>query len=269
MTNAESVAALDCRTNPIHYLGNALNQPQEDGKYWPPAERLSPPKGAGELRSKFLFSFLPKGFVKPRNASPMASGEVRHIGHLSYFAVITWNDDDLLEVRHDMSEVALHLLVFKSGRGDKRLHTNDELVFVRNVKRMKQKEFAVPVRIGFGLAYCFDDLFSGEVYFSHSDDRFKTVRFLTKGELDSIGLQGAEWRDYLPDELVEGGVEVMNSVSDDKCEFWRDGVMLPELKPAFSYFGVCNERQATSVSRKELPVFRMEIIDVLYRASNF
>lgn len=257
------------RADDINDSVNVADQPVEDAHNRVPAKGLPLPECAGEVRSQLLFSFRPQGFVKTGNLPPFAAGHVRDVVRLAYYAVVVWNDCDTPKLCDDGSKAAFHLLVFKSGRSDQRLNPHDELVFVRDVQPMEKEKFTVPVRIGFGLAYCFDDLFSGEMYFSHSDHRFKTLRFLTKRELDVIGRPWVEWRDYLPDELVEGGTEIVNGVPDDKCEFWRNGFMLMHLEPAFSYFWISDEGETARTGLKKPGFFRMIISDVLARPSDF
>src|SRR5689334_5988702 len=68
------------------------------------AKGLPSHKGAGKVRSQFLFSSSAEGLLQAGHPAPFGAGKRELIGRLSYYAVVVWNDCDTPKLRHDVGK---------------------------------------------------------------------------------------------------------------------------------------------------------------------
>lgn len=250
-----------------HNLLNDPNQSHHDGNDSLSAKRLTGCEADVEARPHYVFMFGSKRLIQSFDPSSIAPGNSGGIGRFSYFAIVSWNNGDL---PHPHSEIGVGIDAWhlKSVGRNKGRHSDNDLMLVSDVQFMKQKKLAVVARIGFGIAYSLNDLFSGEVYFSVTDHRFKSVRFFAERELNFLGIR-IEGANDLPDHLIQGRPQIMNGVPYDKREVWRDGLMYVDAKETCTGFGVFDKTEGVSSFVKERSDIAVEVADVLFRAPNF
>lgn len=106
---------------------------------------------------------------------------------------------------------------------DSALSAQDEkAVLVLYVEGMDQSQAGIPSKVRFERGYRFNDLFAGDLYASVLDGRRQAIRFLGEGKVDfRVNVSGdAEHGE------IQCGPQVVNGISDDGGEGWRDGLLL-------------------------------------------
>lgn len=146
---------------------------------------------------------------------------------------------------------------------DQRLNGQYELVLVGNIKLMQSVEQVVAARVRFQFTESLDDLFSGELYLSMRNSRFKTLRFAHKRKLNIVRPFGGKWPDNVPCQVVEAGSQVMDCVPCNEGELVGNGRVYLDCQGALAGMSIIlDEEVGTRAFAKGLRP-RMKVFDVL------
>lgn len=157
---------------------------------------------------------------------------------------------------------ALDVEVLKEGKGRDR---RDELVFVSDAQFVESEQLCVPSLVRACLADYFDDLWSGEMYLSVTDARFKTVLITGEWKLDAVGVRRIVGRDERPDQVIQCGTKVMHGVADNRAEVRWDGFVCFKKEGSLAGLGLLCDNNSP-VHGKERNGLSVEIVDVMFGA---
>lgn len=139
-----------------------------------------------------------------------------------------------------------------------------QLMFVLNVDLMDEIETAVPVWLRLERANLFLDLFAGEPYTSVLKGGCKALRsvILGKEKLDYGGLIGPVLR-HDEKGVVERRPEIVDGISQDEREDWRDGFVLFDKQNLLAGFALMPLPKDKWLFGKESVTLGTQIVDVI------
>jgi hypothetical protein len=141
-------------------------------------------------------------------------------------------------------------------------------VFVLDAESVQGDKLIVPSRVRAGVCDYSDDIWSGQVYLSLTDGRWKSVHVTGEWELDVCGPGRVVGRDKRPDDVIERGPQIVDGVADQNPEIiLRHGLVCFDPQGSFGGFGVLANLDAPVLAEEGLDL-RVQVRDVMFGAGN-
>ena len=199
-----------------------------------------------------------------RVAHPLSGKFVANGDNIYAFRVHDFNHGVLREFGPGEEFPEYFLIYGPSSEGENFVAKKKESVLVDDVEGVDPVEYEVPCRIRLEKAYCFDDLFAGELYLSAFDGRFKSIRSVAfgEGELDQFRFGGSVFS-HLEKSEVQCGSEVVDGIADDEGKLWRDGLLLFGSQGNLIGLATVVDHEFKRVLRKEGFDAPIKVVDVM------
>lgn len=144
-----------------------------------------------------------------------------------------------------------------------------EFVFVSDVEFIERNEVRyLPSRVRLQRANDVDGLFGGQMYKSIREGGFKTRPFRAERELDLIHLGRFRRLDQVIDDVIQGGAQIVDRVSDD----WREILGSVFFDFEDQGYGFCVrvslEGEVIRVACNKVPNGTIELVDVAFGPFN-
>lgn len=140
---------------------------------------------------------------------------------------------------------------------------HQQSVFVTGVKGIEAPQLFVPVTVRLEVVNRFHDLFTGELYLSLLNGSFKSILFPYKRELNIAQSDVSTIFHHAENGKVQSRPQVMNSISNNEREAWRNGLIGFGPEYYLSSLALELDDELKGVLRQEGIDLPAKIIDVM------
>ena len=139
---------------------------------------------------------------------------------------------------------------------------DDEFMLVMNIQTMKAVKERIAASVWFKLIDCSLDVFSGNVYLSLAENRFKGLSILPEWELNVIRAAGFP-ADNLENSDVQSGSQIVHRITNDQAKFVWDGFLDFDADDTFCRLWVEPADEFKRIFAQELGDPCVEAVDVM------